>query len=98
MLIDREQIFLRLMALLPGCERDEEECVVRCADSTQETESDHRRGILNAGRLLQDGLDLLADRIRTLKRCRGRQLDVQKQVALVFHRQKSAGQFRTEPT
>ena len=82
---------------VPWFERHEKEGVVRGADCAEQAEPDDRRGISYTRRISQDGLDLFADLVRALKRRGVRQLDVQKHISLIFNRDETTGQLRSEP-
>ena len=89
--LDGLVLLLRLLALAPFLERDEEEGAVGVIDSAQHAVADHRGVVLNARRLREDLLRLLDDFVRALQRGGIGQLDAGEDVALVFVRQETDG-------
>src|SRR2546430_2130256 len=88
MRLDGFVLLLGLFPLIPGLKGDEEKCVVSALDLAEQTEADHGRRILDARGLLQNSLDLLAEIICSIERGSERKLGVDKDIALIFLRQK----------
>ena len=84
----------RRVALVPRLQGDEEEGVVGRVDAAEQAEADDRVVGLHARRVLQDRLDLLADRVRALQRRGVGQLHVHVEVALVLLGQEARRQAR----
>ena len=85
-----------LVALVPRRQGDEVEAAVGRVDAAQQAEADDGVVGLHAGRLLEDRLDLLADRVGALQRRGVGQLHVHVEVALVLVRAGSSS-GRREP-
>ena len=88
--LDRVILFLRLRSFAPRLESDKEKRVVGVRDQAQQTKADDAGGVLHAGCFAQKIFDLLTDLVGALERSRVGQLQRQKNVALIFLRQKAA--------
>src|SRR6202035_485905 len=86
----------RPAALLPWIEADEKESVVGRGNVREQAESADGRVSANALRLMENVLDLAADDIGPLQRCRVGQLDVEEEVALLLIGDEAARQFSPE--
>src|SRR5262249_45056727 len=84
LLQDSVDVQLLPLALVPRIEGDEVEGGVGRGRSGEEAEPGDRRDVLDALRLAQDLLDLLADRVGTLERRGVGKLDVDEEVALIL--------------
>src|SRR4029077_17933641 len=96
--LDCVVLFLRLRSFAPRLESDKEKRVVGVGHQAQQTKADDTSGILHAGCFAQKIFDLSTNLVGALKRSRVGQLQRQKNVALIFFRQKAARQFRSEKT
>src|SRR4030095_6089449 len=96
--LDGFVLFLRLRSFAPRLESNKEKRVVGVRDEAQQTKADDTGGVLPAGGFAQKIFDISTNLAGALKRSRVGQLQRQKNVALIFFRQKAARQFRSEKT
>ena len=94
--LDRTVLFLRLLALGPFLEGDEEKRAVRVLHLAQHVESHHGGDVLDAGDILDQVLGLAGDFRSSLQRARIGELHAGKDVALVLVGQKTGRQCLAE--
>src|SRR4029077_19315956 len=80
----------------PGLQSDEIERVVTGPHKAQQAEAGNARGVLDAGRIGEDSLNLSRCCRCSLQRSRVGELHVDEEVALVFIGQEARGQLSAE--
>src|SRR2546428_12090933 len=76
--------YTTLFRSIPGLQADEVNPVVRRGHGAQQAEAAHARVVLDARRVLEDGVELVHDARRTLEGGGKRELRVNVEVALVL--------------
>src|SRR4029077_11879833 len=96
--LDCVVLFLWPGSFAPRLESDKEKRVVGVVHDAQQTKTDDAGGVLHAGCLAEEILDLSTNLIGALQRSRIGQLKCHVDISLVFLRQKRARQSRSEKT